>query len=89
MSYINILRSLIFSAFLLSSGFVYAAETSININTANVVELMQLKGIGEAKASAIVKYREEKGPFTSKEDLSKVRGIGDATVEKNIKKISI
>lgn len=60
-----------------------AVVTSININTANAERLALLSGIGAAKAAAIVAYREQHGPFASVDDLTKVSGIGSATVEKN------
>lgn len=60
----------------------WAAEM-VNINTATEDELMKLDKIGPAKAAEIVKYRNENGPFTSIEDLKKVKGIGDATFEVN------
>ncbi|MDV2858344.1 helix-hairpin-helix domain-containing protein [Oceanimonas sp. CAM02] len=60
-----------------------AVVTSININTANADQLAQLSGVGPAKADAIVQYRNENGPFESVDDLVQVRGIGEATVEKN------
>lgn len=42
---------------------------------------LQIKGIGERFAEAIVDQREEMGGFTSWEDLIKVRGIGPAKME--------
>nr|WP_281258116.1 ComEA family DNA-binding protein [Zobellella taiwanensis] len=57
--------------------------TSININTAGPEQLAQLTGIGPAKAAAIVEYRETNGPFATIDDLAKVKGIGESTVEKN------
>lgn len=60
-----------------------AVITSININEADEQQLAMLSGIGPAKAKAIVTYREEHGPFNSIDELSKVSGIGNATVEKN------
>jgi competence protein ComEA len=61
-----------------------AVVSSVNINTADVKELAAvLFNIGEVKAEAIVRYREEHGPFTSKEQLLNVKGIGAATVKKN------
>ncbi|MFD2180154.1 ComEA family DNA-binding protein [Veronia pacifica] len=61
-----------------------AKVEQVNINTADLEELDKiLIGIGEKKAQAIIDYRLEFGQFTTIEDLSKVKGIGEATVEKN------
>ena len=54
----------------------------ININTANAEEFKTLSGIGDAKANAIVEYRQQNGNFTKIEDLTKVSGIGEATLAK-------
>jgi competence protein ComEA len=51
----------------------------VNINTASVVELDALPGIGPGYAQRIVDYREQHGPFRTIEDLQKVPGIGPAT----------
>ncbi|WP_439102019.1 ComEA family DNA-binding protein [Congregibacter sp.] len=56
----------------------------VNINNASAVELAEgLNGVGGSKAEAIVRYREQFGPFESIEELSEVTGIGAATVERN------
>ena len=57
-------------------------ETKISINTATIEELMKVDGIGESKAKAIIKYREENGPFQTIEDIKNVSGIGESTFEK-------
>lgn len=57
-------------------------EIIIHINSASTVELTLLPGIGEAKANAIVQYRNEYGPFTAPEDLLKIDGIGQGILEK-------
>ena len=61
------------------STYVFAA---VNINTANVEELQQLKGIGAKKAAEIVAYREAHGEFKNVDELTNVKGIGKATLEK-------
>lgn len=61
----------------------------ININTANKEELKTLVGIGDAKADAIMKYREENGGFKAVEELTKVDGIGEKTLSKFIDKVDI
>lgn len=50
----------------------------LDINTATVEQFTELPGIGTAKATAIISYRDENGKFSSKEDIKKVSGIGDA-----------
>lgn len=67
---------------------VFAAP--VNVNTADAKAISEsLTGIGQKKAEAIVKYREEKGLFKTAEDLANVPGIGEKTVEKNKQDIVI
>ena len=54
----------------------------VNINTATKSELMTLSGIGEAKAEAIIAYRQQYGKFSSIEDIKNISGIKDAAFEK-------
>ncbi len=54
----------------------------LDLNLASAEELQLLDGIGPRKASAIVADREARGPFHNLGELSRVRGIGPATVEK-------
>lgn len=75
--------------FSLVTGFAYAADTAININTADVATLASLNGVGQSKAEAIVAYREANGPFAVTADLSKVKGIGERTVEKNAQRLTV
>ena len=53
----------------------------ININIATKDELMQLKGIGDVKAEAIINYRSN-NKFEKISDIKNVKGIGDGTFEK-------
>jgi len=55
----------------------------VNINAASVEQLMTLDGIGESYAERIVAFREKNGPFKSPEDLTKIKGIGQRTLEIN------
>ncbi|MFW5670306.1 MAG: helix-hairpin-helix domain-containing protein [Acetivibrio ethanolgignens] len=65
------------------------SDGRININMASKEQLMQLPGIGEAKAEAIVAYRNHHGSFMAVEDLLKIEGIKDGVLEKIKDKITI
>ena len=58
------------------------SDGKVDINTAEKNELMTLSGIGEAKADAIVRYREEHGAFQKIEDLMEVEGIKEGVFQK-------
>ena len=70
-----------------SSSVVISGK--ISLNTATLDELMMLPGIGEAKAEAIIKYREEVGAFQNIEELKEVNGIGDAIFDQIKESITI
>ncbi len=53
------------------------ASSLVNINTATAEELTALPGVGSATAQRIVADREASGPFTTPEDLMRVKGIGE------------
>lgn len=56
---------------------------AVNINTATQDEFVALhKGLGPAKAQAIIDYRKANGPFKSVDDLKHVKGIGTKRLEK-------
>jgi competence protein ComEA len=55
----------------------------VNINTASQDEFVALhKGLGPAKAQAIIDYRKANGPFKSVDDLRHVKGIGAKRLER-------
>ncbi|MEJ5208996.1 ComEA family DNA-binding protein [Denitratimonas sp. CY0512] len=81
------LKALLLSLLLSFSAF---AAGPVDINTADATTLAaNLHGVGQAKAQAIVEYRQANGPFKSADQLASVKGIGLATVEKNRERIRI
>ena len=75
------------AALALFSTSLFAAP--VNINKASAEQIADaLKGIGMAKAQAIVKYRKKNGKFKKPEDITKVKGIGPgiyAKIKKDVK----
>ena len=59
-----------------------SAPSTVNVNTATVEELTALPGIGEKRAHAILDARKQKGGFKSVDELTEVKGIGPANLEK-------
>lgn len=64
-------------AALASVSTVAAEQGVVDVNTASMEQLNAISGIGDAKAQAIIEYREKNGPFQSVDDLVHVSGIGD------------
>jgi competence protein ComEA len=83
------LKKVILALVLLSCTWCVSADP-VDINSATVDQLAQsLNGVGKAKAEAIVQDREKNGKFKSIDDLTRVKGIGAATIEKNRDKITV
>lgn len=55
---------------------------AIDLNTASAEELASIPGIGQALAGRIVELRDKEGPFRRVEDLLKVKGIGEKSLER-------
>lgn len=73
-------KILVTAAMLAAFGHAYAA---VDVNTANEDALRGIKGIGPAKAKAILEERSAHGPFKDPADLGKrVKGMGGHTVER-------
>jgi competence ComEA-like helix-hairpin-helix protein len=53
----------------------------VDINTAGVDDLVRLPGVGQVRAAEIVRVREQRGGFSSLDDLLDVRGIGPVTLD--------
>ena len=54
----------------------------VNINTASARELEALPGIGEVLSQRIIDYRNAHGPFQSVDELIRIKGIGEKTLER-------
>jgi len=67
---------------LLVLSMTVVAFSGVNINSADEKDLVTLPGIGPVKATAIIDYRTDHGSFKSPEELTKVKGIGNKTLEK-------
>ena len=84
------LRTILLALLLTCGALSVQAADTIDINTADEQTLAsQLTGIGPAKAKAIVKHREQNGPFHSVDELTQVSGIGDKTLEDIRDKVSV
>lgn len=69
--------------------FATTLFAAVNLNTASQGELAGLDGVGPTKAAAIVKYRKAHGPFKSVDDVTSVKGIGKATLDKNRSNLTV
>lgn len=67
---------------MLATLIAFPAFAAVNINTATQSELEAVRGVGPAKAKAIISYRDANGNFKSLQDLDNVKGFGKASVEK-------
>lgn len=56
---------------------------AIDLQTASKMELMNLKGVGDKKADAIIEYRKT-NTIKSAEDLKNIKGFGDTIID-NVK----
>jgi competence protein ComEA len=75
-------RSFFLSLLLAASAGAWCGP--VNINAADVPTLArELKGIGNAKAQAIVDYRQKHGAFRTLDELAMVKGISQKLIERN------
>lgn len=80
----------IYKIMLVLAGLVvFPAFAAVNINTATQSELEVVKGLGPAKAKAIIQYREANGGFKSLDELDHVKGFGKASIDKLRDELSV
>lgn len=58
------------------------SDEPVNLNSASLAQLQRLPGIGPVLAQRIVTERERTGPFRQVDDLRRIRGIKDKTIDK-------
>jgi competence ComEA-like helix-hairpin-helix protein len=61
-------------------GSIMAAG-KLDLNSASVINLRAIKGLGPSRAEEIVRYRSKRGTFTSVEQLNQVPHVGDMPPE--------
>jgi competence protein ComEA len=67
-----------------------ADSNRVNLNTASAEQLaMSLTGVGQSRAEAIVRYREQYGAFEHIDELINVAGIGLRTVDINRDRLTL
>ena len=76
------MKNLIANMLILAALVAFPAYAAIDINTATQSELEAVKGLGPAKAKAIITYRESNGGFKTLDELDNVRGFGKISIDK-------
>jgi competence ComEA-like helix-hairpin-helix protein len=64
-------------------------EKRINLNSAELKDLLTLPGIGEKTARNIINYRQTRGSFKNLNELLQIKGIGKTKYNKIIKYLYI
>jgi len=65
-----------------NSPAVKQVVETVHLNQATAEQLQVLPGVGPALSERIVDYRTEHGPFSSVEQLTAVKGVGEAKLAK-------
>lgn len=80
----NCLKTAVVASILAASLAIANVSSAVNVNQADASALAAtINGVGPRLAEAIVKHREQFGPFRSIEDLMRVKGIGQRLIERN------
>jgi competence protein ComEA len=70
------------------AGVAFAAPVDINNADATLIA-KEILGVGPKIAQEIITYREQNGPFTSIDDLVKIKGISQKMVDTNRANITL
>jgi competence protein ComEA len=65
-----------------AQGSQAGAVQAVDLNQASAEQLITIPGIGKVMAQRIIDFREQHGPFNRVEDLMKVKGIGEKSLQK-------
>lgn len=76
----SLTRALPALGFVFSIALSLPAAAQVDINSADQAELEELPGIGEKIAEAIVRDREDNGPYASLEELARVPGVSSGLI---------
>jgi len=77
------------SVLVLAGLMALPAFAAVDINTATQSELEVVRGLGPAKAKAIIIYRDANGNFKHLDELDNVKGFGKASIEKLKEELSV
>lgn len=58
------------------------ALDKIDVNTATMEQLLEVKGVGEVLAQRIIEYRQVHKSFKTLDELNNVKGVGGKKLEK-------
>jgi competence protein ComEA len=58
-----------------------ARQSTVDLNTANIEDLMTISGVIRERAQKIIEYRENNGPFKSWDDVRRIPGFSDDLVD--------
>ena len=83
------MKKLIGGMLFLAGMMAFPVIAAVNVNTATQSELEAVRGLGPAKAKAIIAYREANGGFKSLNDLDHVKGFGKASIDKLKDELSV
>lgn len=71
------------------NGGACLAASKLDLNSATMKQLEQVKGIGPVRAKEIIRYRQAHHGFKSVKELEKVKGIGPKTVSRLSEQLTV